>query len=118
MKKNKVIVKKIFDINIVSTSHGEGEKRVLYSHNEFKSAMTQLACTKLPSGTIIGAHSHPTMDEHYIIQSGKGILKCENKLIELTNGVYVLIPAGITHELEIEEELTLLTIGIIVNHER
>lgn len=52
------------------TSHGCGMKRVLVSNGDVSSPVTQIAVTSLVKGERAERHSHPTMDEFFLVRRG------------------------------------------------
>ncbi|NPD92399.1 cupin domain-containing protein [Xylanibacter muris] len=83
----KCIVKKVSDIEAVPTSHGAGLKQV-------------------------SGHAHPTMDEHFIVLSGKGTMTADGRKIPMLPDTYIGVPAGCRHEIIVEDEMVLFTIGV------
>lgn len=109
----KVLWQHIDGILPVATSHGIGEKRVIAKSEEVGCGVTQISKTVLRAGEYVEPHMHPTMVEHFFFLSGQ----CE-VIIEGGNcypcigGDYLFIPAGCSHQLRVNEETEMITIGI------
>ena len=108
----KVIIKNIFDIHSVPTSHNIGLKTVLLSDCESNSNITQIAVTSFRIGEQVESHVHKTMDEHYLFIEGKARLEIDGEIIGCSKGSYVLVPAGCFHRLLAETDLKFISIGI------
>ncbi len=107
-----IIVKTLDDIIPIFTSHGVGQKQVLLANEECASAITQIAVTTLKENEKVGAHLHPSMDEHYIFLSGKGQMLVDSEVVECKAGCFVLVPANIEHSMECFKEMKFITIGV------
>lgn len=94
------------------TSHLIGQKKVLLSNAETISAITQIAISKLFKNDIVEKHVHPTMDEHYVVLSGEGIILVDNTQFNLQSGTFILVPAGSFHEMKAITDLEFITIGV------
>ena len=106
------IVKRLNEIDPKPTSHKIGLKQVLLANDETSSAITQIAKTVLKKGERVGEHVHPTMDEHYLGLSGRGVLWVDDQEIALVKDTYVLVKAGSKHHLEAKDDVCFLTIGV------
>ncbi len=109
---NKIVIKVIADIEPVLTRHGVGEKKVLLSQEEHSSPITQIARTSLLYGQKVEKHMHPTMDEHFIFLKGECILRTETDEIYCHEGHYLIIPAGVCHQIEVLSNTEIITIGV------
>lgn len=107
-----MILKTISDIEPILTGHGVGEKRVLLSMKEFSSAVTQIAQTRLKAGEMVEKHCHPTMDEHFIFLKGECRVIADGETVLCRDGHYLLVPAGVNHEISVLSETEMLTIGV------
>ena len=114
MQNNKVLQKTIFDIAPILTGHGVGEKRVLFSQKEHASPITQIAQTRLVEGTTVEAHTHATMDEHFIFHCGKCRVMADGEEILCEGGQYLFIPAGVNHQINVLSDTELITIGVAI----
>ena len=112
MISKEIIHKQVEDIKSVLTGHGIGEKKVLISQKELSSPITQIAQTKLKSGEIVDSHIHPTMDEHFIFLEGECELRLDENKVCCKGGEYLLIPAGIKHQIEVISDTVMITIGV------
>lgn len=112
MQNKNVLHKTISDIAPTLTGHGVGEKRVLLSQQDHLSPITQIAETYLKRGIIVEAHSHETMDEHFIFLQGKCMVIVDRESILCEDGQYLLVPAGINHQINVLIDTKLITIGV------
>lgn len=110
---NKIVVfKDIADIESVLTGHGVGEKKVLLSQKEHSSPITQIAQTRLQFRQIVENHVHPTMDEHFVFLKGECKVRTDVDAIHCYAGQYLMIPAGVYHQIEVLSDTELITIGV------
>lgn len=105
--------KTISKIVPVRTGHGIGEKRVLLSYAERLSPITQIAQTHLNAGESVEGHCHPTMDEHFIFLDGECIVTINDSDILCKKGEYLLVPAGVSHQIEVLTDTEMITIGVV-----
>lgn len=112
MPTKSVVTKRISDIKDIPTAHGLGYKRVLVGGNDTDTPITQIAYTMLSMGDVVEAHTHPTMDEHFIILTGTCSIVCGEDRYLIIPSTYIYVPAGVEHRIEISEPLTMITIGI------
>ena len=112
MQNKKVLQKTIADIIPILTGHGVGEKRVLLSQTEHASPITQIAQTHLQAGLVVEAHTHETMDEHFIFLSGKCNVMADGEDVHCEGGQYLFVPVGVNHQIEVLTDTELITIGV------
>ncbi len=112
MLNKSVIVRDITDIEPVLTGHGVGEKKVLLSQEEYISPITQIAQTRLSSEQRVENHVHPTMDEHFVFLKGECKVMTEVDEIYCHAGQYLMIPAGIWHQIVVLSDTEMITIGV------
>ena len=96
------------------TSHLIGEKKVLLSNFETISSVTQLAHSTLFANDIVEEHVHPTMDEHFIVLSGEGVIQIDNENYDLKAGKFILVPAGSYHNLSAKTDIEFITICVAI----
>ena len=108
----KVLWQHIGDILPVATSHGVGEKRVIAKGEDVGCGITQIARTALKAGESVELHTHPTMAEHFFFLSGLCDVMIEGGCCSCKGGDYLFIPSGCCHQLDINEDTVLITIGI------
>ena len=107
-----VVAKRISDIKDIPTAHGLGYKRVLVGGNDTETPITQIAYTMLSTGDVVEAHTHTTMDEHFIIFSGVCDITCGEDKFLIEGGTYLYVPSGIEHRIDVKESITLISIGV------
>ncbi len=114
MENNRIIHRDYNTLELVPTSHQIGEKKVLLSNSETISNITQLALNKLYANDIVEIHMHPTMDEHFIVVSGEGIMQINNENYDFKQGKFFLVPAGSYHNLSAITDIEFITISIAI----
>lgn len=112
MADSRVKIKNLSETRTVSTSHGIGLKKVLLSNEETISNLTQIAVTVLRKGEQVKTHVHETMDEHYLFWEGEGRFVIGNRKIRCKPGVFLLVPAGVSHSMIAETDMKFITIGV------
>lgn len=110
-----VVWKHIGEIEPIATSHGVGEKRVIASQAEIGKPVTQIARTVLRAGERVEKHIHLTMDEHFFFLEGACLVKVDSCGYSCKGGDYLFVPAIHAHELDVDKETTMITIGIEIN---
>ncbi|MFI3303608.1 MAG: cupin domain-containing protein [Rikenellaceae bacterium] len=103
--------KSLSKVDITTTYHAIGEKRVLLSNDETSAAITQIAVTRLKAGEQIERHAHPTMEEYFLIREGAVIITVNNEIVECQKDDFVVIPPCAQHTLTAVTDIELLTIG-------
>ena len=112
MQNKHVVVRDIDSLSPQFTSHGIGEKLVLLANNETQTNVTQIAITRLSNGDKVETHVHQTMDEHYIFLEGEGLISVGQEVIKCKPGRFVLVPAGLRHNLQAVINMRFITIGV------
>lgn len=112
MKNSLIIYRDIDNIESILTSHKIGEKKVLLSNSETASNVTQIAITNLFAGDRVERHVHLTMDEHYFVLSGEGIMTIDDECYKLDTGKFILVPAGCYHDLSVLSDLNILNFSV------
>lgn len=105
------------DLNSIApqlTSHGCGMKRVLVSNGDVASPITQIAVTAFVEGEKAERHSHATMDEFFLIRSGRMSITVGDETEVFGADEFVSVPAGTAHEMEAVTDCEILTIGCAV----
>lgn len=95
--KNLLVIKKISEIDFVSTSHGSGLKKILLNWQDSDSNITQVAVGNLEKGCFIDKHIHPDMEEFYFILKGSILFEVDNQKYSLEKDDFIKIPAGAEH---------------------
>ncbi len=111
IENSKILFKSLWNVDPEATSHGCGEKRILLSNKETSSSITQIAVTLLHQGEKAELHSHPTMEECFLIRSGRLRISVDNQTFDCMPGDFLRIPPATPHQLEALEESEMLTIG-------
>jgi len=111
-KEKLVIFRHYCDIHPITTNHGVGEKYILATGHDVGIPITQIAQTTLHRGEHVDSHVHPTMEEHFIFLDGQCNVIIEGNCYYCNKGDYLFVPANHFHEIIVEEETILITIGI------
>ncbi|WP_240163738.1 cupin domain-containing protein [Spirosoma taeanense] len=78
----------------------QGSKKVFLRNSDTPTNLTQVAHGTFRAADYCELHSHATMEEVFFFMSGKGIYTVGDQQIPLEKGVFVRIPAGVSHRLE------------------
>ncbi len=95
-------------------AHEGGIADMILDNRHLKTLMF-LARASVPPGNKLSGHIDP-MEEIYIIQTGRGLMKVGNEAREVGPGDAIHIPIGSFHDLSNigEEELTLLVVAGLI----
>lgn len=105
------LIKHLSDTPTVKTSHGVGEKRVLVASTDTLTNVTQIAVTRLRAGDVAAAHSHPDMEEWFLVKEGKIDFIIDGVTYHCHKDDFVTIPIGSSHELHAISDSEIVTIG-------
>jgi len=97
-------------------AHGEGIAHMILDNRHLQTLMFLAHASLAPGKTLLG-HVDP-MEEIYIIQEGRGLMRVENDVCEVGPGDAIHIPIGHFHELTNTgtEEMTLLVVAGLIPH--
>lgn len=91
-------------------------KKVLFTIKDFlpEGKIQMINWAKLPCGKAFACHFHEDMEEVFIISAGKVRLKVGKEIEKLEKGDAVLIPMGVSHQMENigAEDADYIAIGI------
>ncbi|SOD92038.1 cupin domain-containing protein [Spirosoma fluviale] len=82
------------------TAHAQGAKQVFLRNSDTPTNVTQVAYGIFTKADYCELHTHPTMEECFFFLKGEGIYVVDDQTIPLHHGVFVRIPAGVSHRLE------------------
>lgn len=102
------------DISPITTSHGCGEKKVLFLGKDFHSPITQIAVTALSDGEKVPEHAHPTMEEFFLVRKGQLRISIGDEVYTCSADDFVYVPAAVRHSIEALTSSEILTIGCAV----
>lgn len=74
--------------------------------------VTQIARTVLKAGEKVQNHQHSTMDEHFLFLGGECIVVICDEYYFCRGGDYLFVPAMHKHELIVNQDTIMITIGI------
>ena len=111
-KIGKVVWRHVGEISPIATSHGVGERRVIVSQAEIGRPVTQISRTILRYNEKVEKHVHPTMDEHFFFLDGECIVNVGECKYLCKGGDYLYVPANYNHEIKVNEETIMITVGI------
>ena len=63
----------------MATTHGVGEKRVIFAREDVGDPVTQIACTRLFTNEKVEGHVHLTMDEYFFFLEGECIITIDGE---------------------------------------
>lgn len=89
------------------TAHAQGYKQVFLRNSDTPTKVTQVAYGEFSSTDYCELHFHATMEECFFFIEGYGNYIVANQSIDLYPGVFVRIPAGVKHRLEVDDGKTL-----------
>ena len=82
------------------TAHRQGCKQVFLRQTDTQTSLTQVAYGSFGAADYCELHRHATMEEVFFFLSGQGAYTVGSETIPLESGVFVRIPAGVSHRLE------------------
>lgn len=91
------------------------QKHVILENKELGN-ITQLAQAVFPPGEIAHTHSHTDMVEIFMIQSGEGIIRIDDKPYNLSPNICAVVEPNESHEIVNtgEENLVITFIGLVL----
>lgn len=98
-------------ISPIPTSHGCGEKKVLFLGKDFGSPITQIAVTTLSKGEKVPEHTHPTMEEFFLVRKGQLRISVGDEMYTCAEDDFIYVPAAAHHSIEALTSSEILTIG-------
>lgn len=111
---NEVVCKNLNSLEVESTSHAIGLKRILLKDSECESMLTQAAIGYLLKGDVIGNHVHPTMEEYYFFTKGKAKLTIDNAEYFCKKDTFIKIPKNSMHSLMAITKIEFIYWGIAI----
>lgn len=99
------------EIQPILSSHKVGLKRVLLAAEESGCAITQIAVTDLKAGEVAEAHVHEDMMEGFYVMSGVLDMVLDGEVEHCTEGDFVWVRCGTSHELRAITDVRMMTIG-------
>jgi quercetin dioxygenase-like cupin family protein len=105
------LIKHLSEIPAVVTSHGVGEKKVLLANADTLTNITQIAVTRLMAGEIAASHSHPDMEEWFLVKKGDIDFIIDGVTYHCHKDDFITIPIGFMHELHAASDSEIVTIG-------
>lgn len=112
------MIRRLSNIQSISTSHGVGTKRVLLSSNESGCSLTQIAITELKAGEIAVAHIHPDMQEAFYVLEGKIEIVIDGKHTLCEKDTFVYVEKCTSHEMKAHTDCRIMTIGCVIEASR
>src|SRR5690554_6895977 len=100
------------EITAALTSHSIGFKKVLSKELPEALQIKQIAVGYLKPGEIIEPHVHPDLDEYYFVLEGNGSILINGEMLPFHKDIFVQVPAGTTHSMECEQDLTFFYFGV------
>ncbi len=112
------MIRKLSEIEPISTSHGVGQKRVLLSSNESGCSLTQIAVTILCKGEVATAHVHPDMQEAFYVLEGELEIVLNDQHTICDRDTFVYVDKCTSHELKAITDCRIMTIGCVIEASR
>ena len=112
------MIRHLTAISPVITSHGVGQKRVLYTNNESGCSLTQIAVTVLKAGEIAFAHVHPDMQEGFYVLDGELEIEHGRKKAICGKDTFVYVEKCTSHEMHAITDSRIMTIGCLIEASR
>lgn len=100
------------EIEAFVTSHGIGFKKILSKELPETLQIKQIAVGYLTPGEVIEPHVHPDLDEYYYVLEGNGSIFLNDDMLPFHKAIFVKVPAGTTHALQCEQDLTFFYFGV------
>lgn len=97
------------EIQPIPSSHKVGLKRVLLAAEESGCGITQIAVTDLKAGE--EAEAHEDMMEGFYVMSGELDMVLDGEAEHCTEGDFVWVRCGTSHELRAITDVRMMTIG-------
>jgi len=112
--RNKVIVRKLSEINELLTTHGIGYKKILLSNTESNTNLMQAAVGRLITGENIENHVHVTMEEYYFFLSGSVLFSIDKIEYLCNSGYFIKVPCNTFHNIVVKEDCQFIYWGIAI----
>ena len=106
------MLKKLTNIQPQPTVHRVGLKRILLSHTETDTNLTQIAITTLQIGEATNDHFHLSMEEYFFFLSGEVLFIIDGTDVVCHKGDFMQVKCGQSHKLIAMKETKMMTIGI------
>lgn len=103
--------KSLKDMEVVSTSHNVGRKKVLLASKDSGCPITQVAITELHSGERVEPHVHKDMQEGFYVMSGDLDIVLDEVVEHCHAEDFVWVKCGTCHELRAVTDVRIMTIG-------
>ena len=106
-------LKKLNELPLESVSHNQAIKKKVFVRKGEMGNITQVAAVTFLPGQIADGHKHDDMFETFIVQSGSGEIKVDNKVVNVRAGDCVVVSPGEMHEVKNTggEVMEMLVIG-------
>ena len=110
-----MIKRAIETLKEVPLNHDNGTKRVLFNYQDKETPCRQISIASFKTGDVCEAHTHPTLDEHFIWQEGAGYYLMDGKRIDFKAGDYVYVPAQTEHAIYCTDNCRCICIGVAID---
>jgi len=106
--------KKISQLGQTESSHKGICKYVCFTNEECSSPITQIAFSYLKKNENVEKHSHPTLEEVFLILEGECSFVIDGNELTLTSFDVVKIPPGSTHEIHAKTDCKFYYFGVAI----
>lgn len=106
--------RKLLELKQIQSSHNGISKYVYFKSEECASSITQIAYSFLNKNDVVEQHSHPTMEEVFLILEGECCFVVDGNEVVLSNSDVIKIPPGSLHKIYAKTECKLYYFGVSV----
>ena len=110
----KELKRNLRDLEQIHSSHNGINKFVFFKADECASSITQIAYSFLKRNDIVEQHSHPTMEEVFLILEGECIFVVEENEVALSSLDVIKIPPGSLHQIYANTDCKFYYFGVSV----
>lgn len=106
--------RKLCQLEKIQSSHNFISKYVYFKSEECASSITQIAYSFLKKNDVVEQHSHPTMEEVFLILEGECFFVVDGNEVSLSSLDVIKIPPGSLHQIHAKTDCKLYYIGVSV----
>jgi quercetin dioxygenase-like cupin family protein len=91
--------RKLLELEQIQSSHNGISKFVYFKSEECASSIIQIAYSVLNKNDVVEQHSHPTMEEDFLILEGECSFVIDGNEVTLSSSDVIKIPPGSLHQI-------------------
>lgn len=103
------------DLKEIPLNHDSGTKKVLFNYQDADTPCRQISIASFKAGDVCEAHTHPSLDEHFIWQEGEGYYILNGERVEFSAGDYIYVPAKTEHTIHFTSDSRCMCIGVALD---